>query len=148
MCLWIFRDAKKHGVDATLWTVIAVFTSFIGLILYFVVGRKQNKTKCPNCYNGVDPTLHYCSACGTPISPETIVGYNVYGVDSQKAVKPMKTAFFISLVLCVVTVIAWCVIMVNVAANGTHYNWKWQSNSNNTLKVENLLNRNFPMQFM
>ena len=26
LCLWIHRDAKNHGVDATLWTVLAFFT--------------------------------------------------------------------------------------------------------------------------
>jgi len=139
LCLWVYRDAKNRCVDAALWTVIVVLTSIIGMILYFVVGRKQHRTKCPSCFQGVDPNLPYCPACGAAISPETIVGYNVYEYDSKKkrSVKAMKIAFFVSLGICVVSTIAWFVFVINVAMNGKGYQWERHNGSGYTETVEN-----------
>jgi hypothetical protein len=115
MCIWVYRDAKNRCVDATPWLVIVLFTNIIGLILYFTIGRKQNKTKCPQCYQGVDPNLPYCSSCGTQLTPENIIGYNVYGYDSKmkRPTKNMKIAFFISAGLFILGTIIWGIILIN-----------------------------------
>lgn len=103
LCLWVYRDAKNNCADAALWTVITLFLSLIGLILYYAVGRKQNKTKCPKCFSGVHPEAQYCQSCGTALTKETIIGYSIYAAGYRKrTVTPMKVWFAISLALCFV----------------------------------------------
>lgn len=49
VCLtcWVYTDAKKSGEDARLWALITVIVpSFFGVLIYFLVGRKNvNRTE-------------------------------------------------------------------------------------------------------
>lgn len=41
MVVWVYKDAKKRNLEnATLWLILTIFFSWVGLILYLVVGRK------------------------------------------------------------------------------------------------------------
>ncbi len=114
LCLWVYRDAKNRCVDAALWTVITLFLSVIGLILYYAVGRKNPKTKCPRCFAGVNPDAKYCQNCGNELSPDTIVGYNLFAAFRQKRnVKPMIIGFVVSLVLCILLAVAQVVLVMH-----------------------------------
>ena len=45
---WVYNDAKKLGnPNAVLWAVLTFFTTIIGLILYFIIGRSQTTVGGP-----------------------------------------------------------------------------------------------------
>lgn len=107
LCLWIHRDAKNHGVDATLWTVLAFFTGILGIILYFAIGRKQTKTKCPRCFQNVDPNSPICTSCGQQLSPDNILGYELYAIKKAEYRSPtgFMVTFIVSFVLSILLLI-------------------------------------------
>ena len=40
--VWIYKDAQKRGMDALLWTLLAILLpSYIGVIVYFVSRSKE-----------------------------------------------------------------------------------------------------------
>jgi TctA family transporter len=39
LAMWVYRDAKKRGMEATLWLLVVLLTGFIGLIVYLIVRR-------------------------------------------------------------------------------------------------------------
>jgi len=39
LAVWVYRDAKKRGMEATLWLLLVLLTGFIGLIVYLIVRR-------------------------------------------------------------------------------------------------------------
>jgi TctA family transporter len=39
LAVWVYRDAKKRGMEATLWLLVVLLTGFIGLIVYLIVRR-------------------------------------------------------------------------------------------------------------
>jgi hypothetical protein len=67
--IWTYRDAKSHGLEAGMWTLIVVLVpNFIGLLLYFLIGRKQQQTLCPSCGSKTQQGKPYCSNCGAAIA--------------------------------------------------------------------------------
>lgn len=70
--VWTYRDAKKHGLEAGLWTVIVLLMpNLLGFLLYFLVGRKHRKISCPVCGSMTESDKAYCSSCGTRLG-ETV----------------------------------------------------------------------------
>lgn len=68
--VWTFLDAKSRKLNAALWVVIVMLVpNFIGLILYFLIGRKQSLTQCIKCNQSVQSKSHFCPNCGS-IMPE------------------------------------------------------------------------------
>jgi heme/copper-type cytochrome/quinol oxidase subunit 2 len=41
LAVWVYRDAKKRGMEATLWLLVVLLTGFIGLIVYLIVRREH-----------------------------------------------------------------------------------------------------------
>jgi TctA family transporter len=39
LAVWVYRDARKRGMEATLWLLVVLLTGFIGLIVYLIVRR-------------------------------------------------------------------------------------------------------------
>jgi len=39
ICVYVYRDAKRRGMDATVWLLLVLLTGFIGLIVYLIVRR-------------------------------------------------------------------------------------------------------------
>jgi H+/Cl- antiporter ClcA len=39
LAVWVYRDAKKRGMEATLWLLLVLLTGFFGLIVYLIVRR-------------------------------------------------------------------------------------------------------------
>lgn len=37
LCIWVYKDAKKRDMNATLWLLIVLLTGCIGCIIYLVV---------------------------------------------------------------------------------------------------------------
>lgn len=67
--LWTYRDASNKGLNAGLWTAIVILgPNGIGLLIYFLVARKQNLVKCSNCNSNISSSSKYCTNCGTLVS--------------------------------------------------------------------------------
>lgn len=48
LAVWIYKDAKNSKVEnPALWAIIVLFFGLIGLLLYFLVGKKSNSTPQP-----------------------------------------------------------------------------------------------------
>ena len=41
LAVWVYRDAKKRSMEATLWLLLVLLTGFIGLIVYLIVRREH-----------------------------------------------------------------------------------------------------------
>lgn len=66
---WTYRDAKSRGLEAGMWTLIVVLVpNFIGLLLYFLIGRKKQQTLCPSCGSKTQQGKPYCSSCGAAMA--------------------------------------------------------------------------------
>lgn len=62
---WTYKDAKNRGLNAKLWTLIVILApNGVGLLIYFLVGRKQSFIKCSNCSNSIPSDSKYCNKCG------------------------------------------------------------------------------------
>lgn len=65
---YVYRDAERRGMNAALWTLIAVFVpSLIGFIIYLLVRRDYSDLECPGCGNLVEPEWKVCPMCMAPL---------------------------------------------------------------------------------
>lgn len=102
--IWTYRDAKSRGLEAGMWTAIVVMVpNFIGLLLYFLVGRKQQKIKCPSCEAETEQGKPHCSNCGAVISPQ------------EKAVSASPSNSKKPLIIALVCVILTFVLVIGVS---------------------------------
>lgn len=66
--VFVYRDAKSRGMEAILWTMVAVLIpSFIGLIIYLVVRTKYSALRCARCGAVVEETYSVCPQCGASL---------------------------------------------------------------------------------
>lgn len=71
--IWTYNDAKSRGLNPVLWTVVVILgQNLIGLILYFVIGRKEERIVCENCHTSIIKSSKYCGRCGIQISNKQI----------------------------------------------------------------------------
>ncbi len=68
--IYVYRDANRRGMNAVLWTLIAVFTpSLLGLIIYLLVRNNYSDLTCPNCNTPVEESFIVCPSCRTKLRP-------------------------------------------------------------------------------
>lgn len=68
--VYVYRDASRRGMNAVLWTLIAVFTpSLLGLIIYLLVRNNYSDLTCPNCNAPVEESYVVCPNCRTKLRP-------------------------------------------------------------------------------
>ena len=61
---YVFGDARRRGMNAVLWTLLAIFIpSAIGIILYFIL-REPIAVPCPSCGTPARKGHAYCASCG------------------------------------------------------------------------------------
>ena len=61
---FVFADARRRGMRATLWTVVVIlFPHFLGFLLYFVM-RSPVSLTCAQCGNAVSTAQNFCACCG------------------------------------------------------------------------------------
>ncbi len=66
---YINRDAKRRGMNATLWTLLAIFVpNLFGAIIYFIV-REPLRFDCPQCGATVSARFNYCPNCKHNLRP-------------------------------------------------------------------------------
>ncbi len=64
---YVYRDARRRGMEPVLWTLVAVLVPyFIGLIIYLVV-RQPPHSACPSCAAQMPLKAAFCPACGRPV---------------------------------------------------------------------------------
>ncbi len=66
---YVYADAKRRGMNALLWVLLALFLPKpIGFIAYFLL-RKPLIVPCPNCQNPVGGDYVFCGKCGYALQP-------------------------------------------------------------------------------
>ena len=63
--VYVFQDARRRGMNAALWTLIAVLVPMLaGFIIYLLVRGNYPDLKCPQCGSPVRETYVSCPQCG------------------------------------------------------------------------------------
>ena len=63
--VYVWRDASRRGMNAPLWTLVAVLApAFIGLIIYLLVRGSWPDLRCPACGEAVNESFARCPRCG------------------------------------------------------------------------------------
>jgi quinol-cytochrome oxidoreductase complex cytochrome b subunit len=66
---YVNRDAKRRGMNRTLWTILVIFVpDLIGFIIYFLL-RQPVWATCPQCVATVNPAFNYCPRCKFNLHP-------------------------------------------------------------------------------
>lgn len=68
MGVYVYKDAKRRGMNAVLWTAVAIFVpSFIGLIVYLILRNEYSANTCPKCGKNVLNEFLVCPECAYPL---------------------------------------------------------------------------------
>lgn len=68
--VYVYRDASDRGMNAVLWTLVAVLApSLIGFIIYLLVRSSYSNLKCRVCGTRVRENYVVCPGCGTKLKP-------------------------------------------------------------------------------
>jgi len=69
---YVYRDAKRRGMNAGLWTLLVLILSpayfLIGLIIYLLV-REPLPYNCPQCSTTVTARFNFCPNCKYNLHP-------------------------------------------------------------------------------
>jgi hypothetical protein len=65
--LYVYRDARRRGMEPLLWTLLAIFVPyFLGLIIY-LIARQPLQATCPSCGARCPEKASFCPSCGRPL---------------------------------------------------------------------------------
>ena len=68
--LYVYRDSRRRGMNAALWTLIAVAApALIGFIIYLLVRGNYPDLQCPQCAEPVTEQYTVCPHCGAKLRP-------------------------------------------------------------------------------
>lgn len=68
--VYVYRDAKRRGMNALVWTLIALFApSLIGFIIYLLVRSSYSDLECPRCQTTIKEEYVLCPKCGAKLRP-------------------------------------------------------------------------------
>jgi len=68
--VYVYRDAKRRGMSAVLWALIAALVpSLIGLLIYLLVRGNYSDLRCPQCQTPVKEQYVICPKCGAKLRP-------------------------------------------------------------------------------
>ena len=68
---FVFADARRRGMRATLWTILVVlFPHLLGFLLYFVL-RSPCSFTCTHCGDAISTAQNFCAFCGAPVPRQT-----------------------------------------------------------------------------
>lgn len=68
--VYVYRDAKARGMNAVLWTLIALVSpALIGFIIYLLVRGGYSDLECPQCGTPVTERFVVCPQCGARLRP-------------------------------------------------------------------------------
>ena len=68
--VYVYRDARNRGLNAVLWTLIALLApSLVGFIIYLLIRGSHPNMSCPNCDTKINEQYVVCPKCGTALKP-------------------------------------------------------------------------------
>lgn len=68
--VYVYRDAKRRGMNEILWALAAALVpSFIGLLVYLIVRGNYSDLRCPRCETTVTEQYVVCPKCGARLRP-------------------------------------------------------------------------------
>ena len=68
--VYVYRDAKRRGMNEILWALAAALVpSFIGLLIYLIVRGNYSDLRCPKCETPVTEQYVICPKCGARLRP-------------------------------------------------------------------------------
>ena len=103
--VWTYRDAKARGLEAGMWTAIVVFIpNLIGLLLYFLIGRRRQTINCPSCGAATERAKPFCSSCGAPVAQSEHAPFTVRSVS--------KAPLIVALVCITLTFVLMAGVMI------------------------------------
>jgi len=80
---YVNRDAKRRGMNATLWTIMVILIpNLIGYILYFLV-REPLVFNCPQCGGSVSARFNFCPKCKYNLHPSCPVCKNAVRTEDR-----------------------------------------------------------------
>lgn len=69
---YVYRDAKRRGMNPALWTIVVLILSpgygILGLIIYLLI-REPLPYACPQCATSVSARFNFCPNCKTNLHP-------------------------------------------------------------------------------
>ena len=69
---YVYRDAKRRGMNAALWTILCIILMpayvALGFIIYFLA-RDPLPYACPKCGATVGPRFNFCPTCRCDLHP-------------------------------------------------------------------------------
>lgn len=99
LCFFVYNDAKEHSDIPALWVLVVIFVpNFIGLLLYFLLGRKQ-AVICPSCGARIQADSKFCAACGKETAGTERAGMSVRA-------KGWLIAFTVIMIISIVSIAA------------------------------------------
>jgi len=66
VALWVYKNALKPKLNATIWGIIVLFTNLAGLFVYLIY--KQGSQTCKNCDTAINNKDSYYKNCGSEIT--------------------------------------------------------------------------------
>ncbi len=48
LCVWVYRDAQRRGMNGALWLIVVIITGIIGLIIYLIVRKDKTAAAKPS----------------------------------------------------------------------------------------------------
>lgn len=68
--VYVYRDASRRGMNAALWTLVAVAApGLIGFIIYLLIRGNYPDLQCPRCAEPVSEQYAVCPHCGATLHP-------------------------------------------------------------------------------
>lgn len=68
--VYVYRDARRRGMNAVLWTLVAVLApALVGFIIYLLVRNGYSDLECPRCGAPVLEQYVVCPQCGARLRP-------------------------------------------------------------------------------
>lgn len=68
--VYVYRDSRRRGMNAVLWTLIAVVApALTGFIIYLLIRGNYSDLRCPQCDEPVTEQYTVCPHCGAKLRP-------------------------------------------------------------------------------
>ncbi len=64
ICLYIFRNSRRYGMNTFLWVLAGLVLNLPGLCIFLYARKKALLHKCPECLSLTDENSEKCSVCG------------------------------------------------------------------------------------
>lgn len=69
--IFVYRDAKKRGMNAVVWALVAFFGPFlVGVIIYIICRTPLTDLRCSKCGAGLTESANECPECKSPVLTE------------------------------------------------------------------------------